>query len=56
MIIPKTRIHEVRSSSVSARENVRLIVHHQPRPGTGADDSIGTSIVELDIVLIWRGI
>lgn len=56
MIIPQTRIHEVRSTSVSTRENVRLIVPHQPRPGAGADDSIGTSVVELDVVLIWRGI
>lgn len=46
----------MRSPSVSACENVRLIVHHHPRSGIGADNGVGTSIVELDIVLVRRGV
>jgi len=46
----------VRSPSVSACENICLIVPHQSRPGTGVDDGVGTPIVELDVVLVRCGI
>lgn len=41
----------MRSPSVSARENVRLIVR-QFRPGSIADNSVGAPIVELDVMFV----